>query len=96
MKVKQREVLRLVWTSENRGFRKRLRQLQVKNNQFGWICLAFGGLMWTVENAAKRLKWTKNVLSLLKKEKKEGFENALVWTGRQSVGLSSLLCLRRP
>ena len=36
--------------------------------------------MWTVENAAKTLVWTKNVLSVFKKQKTEVFENALVWT----------------
>ena len=37
--------------------------------------------MWTVENATKTLVWTKNFLSVLKKQKTEVFENALVWTG---------------
>ena len=37
--------------------------------------------MWTVKNAAKTLVWTKNVLSVFKKQKTEVFENALVWTG---------------
>ena len=37
--------------------------------------------MWTVENATKTLVWTKNFLSVFKKQKTEVFENALVWTG---------------
>ena len=37
--------------------------------------------MWTVENAAKTLVWTKNFLSVFKTQKTEVFENALVWTG---------------
>ena len=41
----------------------------------------FGGQVWTVENAAKTLVWTKNFLSVFKKQKTEVFENALVWTG---------------
>ena len=41
----------------------------------------FGGVVWTVENAAKTLVWTKNFLSVFKKQKTEVFENALVWTG---------------
>ena len=41
----------------------------------------FGDQVWTVENAAKTLVWTKNFLSVFKKQKTEVFENALVWTG---------------
>ena len=41
----------------------------------------FGGQVWTVENAAKTLVWTKIFLSVFKKQKTEVFENALVWTG---------------
>ena len=41
----------------------------------------FGGQVWTVENAAKTLVWTKNFVSVFKKQKTEVFENALVWTG---------------
>ena len=43
----------------------------------------FGGQVWTVENAAKTLVWTKNFLSVFKKQKTEVFEKALVWTGPQ-------------
>ena len=45
----------------------------------------FGGQVWTVENAAKTLVWTKNFLSIFKKQKTEVSENALVWTGPQSA-----------
>ena len=38
-----------------------------------------------VENAAKRLVWTKDVLSVFKKQKTEIFENALVWTGPKLI-----------
>ena len=41
----------------------------------------FGGLVWTVENAVKMQVWTKNFLSVFKKQKTEVFKNALVWTG---------------
>ena len=33
--------------------------------------LAFSGLVWTVENPAKRLVWTENVLSVFKLHKME-------------------------
>ena len=45
----------------------------------------FGGVVWTVENATKTLVWTKNFLSVFKKQKTEVFENALVWTGPKIV-----------
>ena len=45
----------------------------------------FGGQVWTVENAAKTLVWTKNFLSVFKKQKTEVFENALVWTGHKTI-----------
>ena len=41
----------------------------------------FGGQLWTVENASKTPVWTKNFLSIFKKQKTEVFKNALVWTG---------------
>ena len=44
----------------------------------------FGGQVWTVENAAKTLVWTKIFLSVFKKQKTEVFVNALVWTGPQN------------
>ena len=49
----------------------------------GVFLSVFGGQVWTVENAAKTLVWTKNFLSVFKKQKTEVFENALVWTGPQ-------------
>ena len=53
---------------------------QLKNKTDVFLSV-FGGLVWTVENAAKTLVWTKNFLSVFKKQKTEVFENALVWTG---------------
>ena len=47
--------------------------------------------MWTVENAAKTLVWTKNFLSVFKKQKTEVFENALVWTGPKMFCVSFVL-----
>ena len=74
-----------VWTGENGGFRKRLRfwhwHVPVKKNKTDVFLSVFGGQVWTVENAAKTLVWTKNFLSVFKKQKTEVFENALVWTG---------------
>ena len=64
---------------ENRGFGKRLGHLRVKNNMAGY--LTFGGLAWTVKNAAKTLVWTKSFLSVFNKQKTEVVENVLVWTG---------------
>ena len=48
------KVLHLVWTGENRGFRKRLRQLREKKtiNIAGY--LAFGGLVWTGRKRCKK------------------------------------------
>ena len=73
-----------VWTGEKGGFRKRLRHwpwhVPVKKNQKDVFLSVFGGQVWTVENAAKTLVWTKNFLSVFKKQKTEVFENALVWT----------------
>ena len=42
--------------------------------------LAFRGVVWMVEYAAKTLVWTINFLSVFKKQKTEVFENGLVWT----------------
>ena len=53
---------------------------QLKNKTDVFLSV-FGGQVWTVENAAKTLVWTKNFLSVFKKQKTEVFENALVWTG---------------
>ena len=53
---------------------------QLKNKTDIFLSV-FGGQVWTVENAAKTLMWTKNFLSVFKKQKTEVFENALVWTG---------------
>ena len=44
-------------------------------------CFLICGQVCAVENAAKTLVWTKNFLSVFKKQKTEVFENALVWTG---------------
>ena len=40
-------------------------------------CLAFSGLVWTVENAAKRLVWTKNFLLVFKKQETEVFRKRI-------------------
>ena len=76
-----------VWTGENGSFRKRLRywhwHVPVKKNKTDVFLSVFGSLVWTVENAAKTLVWSKNFLSVFKKQKTEVFENALVWTGPQ-------------
>ena len=77
-----------LWTGENGGFRKRLRHwhwhVPVKKNKTDVFLSVFGGVVWTVENATKTLVWTKNFLSVFKKQKTEVFENALVWTGPKS------------
>ena len=54
---------------------------QLKKNKTDVFLSVFGGQVWTVENAAKTLVWTKNFLSVFKKQKTEVFESALVWTG---------------
>ena len=75
-----------VWTGKNGGFRKKRLHywhwhVPVKNKTDLFLSV-FGGQVWTVENAAKTLVWTKNFLiSVFKKQKTEVFENALVWTG---------------
>ena len=75
-----------VWTGENGGFRKRLRHWQwhvpvKKTKRLFSYAFSVVKSRWTVENAAKTLVWTKNFLSVFKKQKTEVFENALVWTG---------------
>ena len=62
-------------------FDKRLRQSRVRKSIIMARYLAFGVQVRKVENAAKRLVWTKNVLSVFKKQKTEDFKSALVWTG---------------
>ena len=68
-----------VWTGENGGFRKRLRHwhwhVPVKKKTDVFLSV-FGDQVWTVENAAKTLVWTKKFLSVFKKQKTEVFENA--------------------
>ena len=46
--------------------------------------------MWTVKNATKTLVWTKNFLSVFKKQKTEVFENALVCTGPKTDNTSAV------
>ena len=83
------KTLSRAWTGENGGFRKRLRHwhwhVLVKKNKTDVFLSVFGGQVWTVENAAKTLVWTKNFLFIFKKQKTEVFENALVWTGPYSI-----------
>ena len=50
-------------------------------NQNGCFLIRFRWSSVDGRNVAKTLVWTKNVLSVLKKQKTEVFENALVWTG---------------
>ena len=51
----------IVWTGENEGFRKRLRHWHVPFKKTTDVFLSvFGGQVWTVENAAKTVVWTKN------------------------------------
>ena len=82
------EVQRLCVDGRKRRFRKRLRHwhchVPVKKNKTDVFLCVFGGQVWTVENTAKTLVWTKNFLSVFKKQKTEVFENPLVWTGPDS------------
>ena len=70
MEVLKTEILRLGWMGENGGYSRTISSIE------GY--LAFGGLVWTVENAVKRLVWTKNVLSVFKKQKSEILKNVLM------------------
>ena len=79
------EVQRLCVDARKRRFSKTIYvngigMPQLKNKTDVFLCV-FGGQVWTVENAAKTLVWTKNFLSVFKKQKTEVYENALVWTG---------------
>ena len=82
--LRKRRFSVFVWTGENGGFRKRfvtgigMSQFHLCVTKTDVFLSIFGGQVWTVENAAKTLVWTKNVLSVFKKQKTEVFENALV------------------
>ena len=79
------EVQRLCVDGRKRRFSKTITSLALAcssyKNKTGVFLSVFGGQVWTVENAAKTLVWTKNFLSVFKKQKTEVFENPLVWTG---------------
>ena len=79
------EVQRLCVDGRKRRFSKTITSLALacpsQKHKMDVLLSVFGGQVWTVENAAKMLVWTKNFLSVFKKQKTEVFENALVWTG---------------
>ena len=61
---------------------------QLKKQNGCFLIRFFGGQVWTVENATKTLVWTKNFLSVFKKQKTEVFENALVSRRRNLTSAS--------
>ena len=83
------EVQRLCVDRRKRRFSKTITSLALacpsKESKTDVFLSVFGGVVWMVENATKTLVWTKNFLSVFKKQKTEVFENALVWTGPEHL-----------
>ena len=79
-----------MWTGENGGFRNRLRHwhwhVPVKKIKTDVFLSVFGGQVWTVENAAKTLVWTKNLFIRFQETENGGF--------RKRIGVDRALKLK--
>ena len=72
-----------VYVCENGGFRKRSQEWRFLKTEVQRLCMDGQERRFSKTITSLAL-WTKNILSVFKKQKTEVFENALVWRGPQS------------